>query len=63
MPVRHCVAVHMVAVLWSAVLHAALHSTQILQLLHKSWFLMHYIAVLYFMILWMSVDYQPLGVD
>ena len=30
-----CVAVHMGAMLWSAVLHGALHSTQLLQPLHS----------------------------
>ena len=31
----HCVSVHIDAVLWSVVLHAALHSAQPLQPLHQ----------------------------
>ena len=36
------VAVHMGAVLWSAALHAALHSTQPLQPLHLFWTILSY---------------------
>ena len=41
---RRCVAVHMGAVLWSAVLHAALHSTHPLQPL-QMWCCAHVLGV------------------